>query len=868
MFRHWSQRLRWLALLLCVAGLANAAHAQEAQGPGLFDRLFGSEAAADKSGKASDGLSLPSFFADGKLVADALPLHDLGPDEGACVAIVPLLDALEVRYERSAATGDLAVTLPDPRRTVTLPADVLLPSPSGDCIPLSDIPRYFPFSLKHDSVSQRLLLKGREPLPVLMRLVREERQARIRTEAVRPAFPLLAPPAPPPVGVRLWSADLSSNLAWLPQGLQTSGNLLVSGELIGLAGRLSLSMTPKGQILPGFTISEARDMPDLLGPLGARSVVAGDVVAPSQPLINGAMTGRGLVVSSRAPWRADLVDEITLSGPLPSGWEAELWHEERLIAVARTPDAAGNWQFGGLPVRLGENRWTVRLYGPHGEVNEQVFNRLVGAAMNAENEVDYTFGVVDSGRPLLGQAIGGAPTGGAAFVTVGWGVTSNVTARLDAKAGANDPLAIAVGLNGTLGGGLWSATAVQFAPGSYGGAIRFAREFGAQDIVLDIARHGGDVGQSVPPQVREFAQTMALSGQGRIGWGRLSLPWQARLESSELRGRGSRHLAAARLVLPIDDWQANLALGAIRNGNDPWQATAALGFTARQGDWRLRSGITAAYQRRWQIEGASLSASRNLGNGSMAVNASWQAESGDINGGLTFSQQFGPLGVSASIGQEGQGWAAGIGLTIGLWKGPRGWRPAQAGVTRGGAILAELFVDEDADGLRDADEVAIEGGRMIVGAALRRESSGADGDLLIRGLPTGPSVDIETQLSSLQDFTLRPARAGDRIVLRPGEVRAVSVPLRPTGSVQAQVVLVAGDQRTPRSGVRVTLRDPTGQEVARAVTDFDGYVLFDGLSFGTWKVEASGQISPALELSRERPDQLTRLLIPPADETQ
>lgn len=96
----------------------------------------------------------------------------------------------------------------------------------------------------------------------------------------------------------------------------------------------------------------------------------------------------------------------------------------------------------------------------------------------------------------------------------------------------------------------------------------------------------------------------------------------------------------------------------------------------------------------------------------------------------------------------------------------------------------------------------------------------------------------------------------------PGEIRHLLVALRPTGSLEVQVLLVAGDQRTPRSGVVVDLYDGEGRKTAHAVTDFDGYVLFDGLGFGKWQAGAAGQDAPSIDLSRDRPDQAVRLLIP------
>jgi hypothetical protein len=147
---------------------------------------------------------------------------------------------------------------------------------------------------------------------------------------------------------------------------------------------------------------------------------------------------------------------------------------------------------------------------------------------------------------------------------------------------------------------------------------------------------------------------------------------------------------------------------------------------------------------------------------------------------------------------------------------------------------------------------------------LRGESTGDDGRVLLRGLPAGPMVDVETQLASLPDFSLRPLHAGDRLRLRPGEVRPLPIPLRPSGSIEAQVLLVAGDARTPRSGVPVTLHDASGQEVARSITDFDGYVLFDGLALKTWSVRSAGEVSFDLTLAPTERDKRVSLLVSPS----
>lgn len=81
--------------------------------------------------------------------------------------------------------------------------------------------------------------------------------------------------------------------------------------------------------------------------------------------------------------------------------------------------------------------------------------------------------------------------------------------------------------------------------------------------------------------------------------------------------------------------------------------------------------------------------------------------------------------------------------------------------------------------------------------------------------------------------------------------------------MEVETLLQVGEEQVGRSGVEVVLRDEDGREVARALSDFAGFVLFEGLDFGTYRVEAAGQAAGGLTLTREEPDCATSLLIPP-----
>jgi hypothetical protein len=850
---------RWLAALL-MAALASAATAQTAAAPGLFDQLFGNDPAAERAGAAVDGLALPGLFIAGRRIADALPLNDLGPARGGCLAIVPLLDALELAHDVR-KNGDIAVTLPDPTRTISIASATIIAGPTGGCVPLAALPGLLPITLTHDPVSQQLLLEAQAPLPVMMRLARAERQARLQAEPPAPVFQVQ--PRPSAIA-RLWSADLTAGLTATAGSTDLATNIIASGELAGLGARASLGLASRGAASFGFTLAESRDTPDLLGPLGARSIAVGDISAPAQPLIADALAGRGLVIASRPGWRADLVDEIDLSGPLATGWEAELWHEDRLVAATRTPDAAGNWRFARVPLRLGENRWRVRLFGPHGETAEQDFTRLVGTEMNAENEIDYTIGFVDGGTPLLGTANARVPSGAAAFATAGIGLAPNLTARLDLRAPLTGNPALALGLHGAHAETLWAATLARDEAGGLAGAVRVARRLGAQDFVMDWAHHGRATGPALPAPMREFSRFASISGQGRLPLGRFSLPWQLRLSTATRRTGGDQQAIAGRLALPLSGWQANAALALTRQ-NDQWQGIAALGASAGRDRWRLRGGVDALYAGAgWRMAGATLSAARTTGNGAISADLGWQATTGKFGGGISLNQRLGAFGLSAGVTRSGDGWRVGLGLVVGLWQSGGRWQAAPAGLARGGAVLADMFVDDDGDGAHDPNERPIAGGRFLVASTVRSETTGADGRALLRGLAPGPMVDVETQLASLPDLALRPARAGDRLALRPGEIRYLAIPVQPTGSIEARVLLVVGDTQSPLSNLPVVVTDAEGHERARTVTDFDGYALFEGLPFGAYTVRAADRGATRMTLSNDKPDIRFNIALPPA----
>jgi hypothetical protein len=178
-----------------------------------------------------------------------------------------------------------------------------------------------------------------------------------------------------------------------------------------------------------------------------------------------------------------------------------------------------------------------------------------------------------------------------------------------------------------------------------------------------------------------------------------------------------------------------------------------------------------------------------------------------------------------------------------------------------------VFVDDDGDGLPGANETRIEGARFLVDNSVRAEATAGDGTSLIANLGAARPISVEPQLASLPDLSLRPTQPGFSVVLRPGQVLAVPVPLTPTGEVEARVLRQAGDRQDPLAGVKVVLQGQSRSFEARS--DFDGYASFDGVPFGqyTLSIPGNADVPPqTINLERLRASVLgRRLLVPQRD---
>lgn len=818
----------------------------------VYDDLFGNEPARVTGSRAPragrDDLSIVALHLGRYQLLESLPVYTT--PAGLCLPLLPVLDALEIGHADDA--GQPIIELHAPERRVPVPAADLTPSPEGPCLAMAAYARLLPVSIRHDEANLRVTIEATEPLPVIARLDRAERRAQALrgAEPARPQFPRIANP---------WSLaglptiDLALTSEIGSRGRFAAGQAELIADLAGMTARARLAADSSGEASIRVALGRDSEAADQLGFLHARSFAIGDVNAPAQPLIGVASSGRGIVISNRPTWRADLFDQIELRGPLPRGWDAELHRDDRLVAVCDTPDAGGDYVFADVALRAGANNYVVRLFGPHGEIEERPFSRFVGSELNPENEWVYSAGVVDSGVPLLGAP---APTqtalGKVAFATVEHGLSGGVSMRVDLRAPLDGGApALAAGVHAALLGGFGSLLVAGNGSGRPAVALRGVRQWGRTNIKFDIADHGGLTGPSLPSAVNDLAREFGISAETRVALGRRSLPLLTGWRHSVDRGGNSLDRVDASLALALGEWRFAHGLSLEKRSGDTATLLGNIAVARAMGSWRLRGGVDFAANQGLRLRQIGVSAARAAARGSLGVDLGWDAERGVASIAATAQRHFGAFSVGAGAGYGANGWRLGLSVSAALFPDRRGYHLAPAGIGRSGTLQPHVFEDLDGDGAQGPGEPDIAGASFIVDSSVRREATAGDGRVRIGGLMPNTGIDLEVQLASLPDLRLRPVHPGATAVLRPGQVLDVAVPLRQTGEIEAQVESVNGDLHRPLPGIEVALVDAAGKRFAVTRSDFDGLAYFDGVPPGAWRLEAAHAAPVPVTLSRE-----------------
>lgn len=748
-----------------------------------------------------------------------------------------------------------------------LAANAIYDTPEGWCADLGALSTWFGVRLRADMGNLAIFLETDRKLPFIEAMARRSRAARLRSTP--DTFDLAQLPQAE-VPYRSWrtpSVDLMLRTQWKStlnsgRGPDVQYEALASGEALGASFEARLASDRSG-VPAALRLRAYRNDPagGLLGSLHATQLAAGDVETQQGALTGQSAVGRGFFISNRPLSRPGQFGKTTIRGDLPAGWDAELYRNGSLRAF-QADRGDGRYEFDDVELLYGLNEFEVVLYGPQGQLRRERTSMPVGIESIPAGKTWYWAGIVDDGHELFdfSRTMADPLTGWRWGVGVERGIDKKTSAGLEMQslvmAGKRHDYLEAT-LRRAVGPALVDISgAQQFGAGAALRAQALGKigkwRFQAQTMWID----GGFESELVKA---EELRHHSLRIDGEAKFGRVTIPLQAAIERSRTRDGASvtEWLMRASLNLRHAALSVQLSQRSTRGGQARDAAAdgtrlellgnTMLGPVRLRGETRFRiSGEKRGF------EAAALYAEANLSertNFRATIEHDAQNERTDF--GLGLIQQFKRFSLRADASADTRG-AIGFGLSLAMSLGPDpvdgGWRVSRDRLAQQGQASVEVFRDDNGDGYRQPGEEAVEGVMIEAGFHHSEAPTNKQGRAVVDGLRPFVPVLVGIDTGSLPDPLLQPKGRGMVVVPRPGVAAKLSLPLAPTGEAEA---ILLGTDGEAVAGVTLELVDGAGRVAAQAVSEFDGYVLFDLVPYGDYRLRIGAASAAILGVKPE-----------------
>lgn len=663
--------------------------------------------------------------------------------------------------------------------------------------------------------------------------------------------------------------DVSHQTFWdLQEGIRHAASFSGVNDLAFMSADWFVSVTDQQQPDNArLTLRRVDPAGQMLGPLGLSEVRLGDITQPSIPLVSGGRGGFGLSASTRPLDISSADTDIELRGPLPDGWEAELYRNDILIAFQDEP-IAGEYIFRDVPLLPGTNRFEIRQFGPGGQQETVTRTVRLGGDIPPPGRW-YAEGAVFMQRQqtipvddLLGvtqiQAedndTGQIGAGGRILFGVGPGWSISVQGATLSEEGARrhfaglssnfSLLGLGVGLNFAVDNKVNNAMGVRLTSSLLG----FGTSFEHQEFRV---RYTADVNN---PDDRVIRRTQLLVSRS------IPLPIVERPISTLFSGTYERFpngdqtletntshsfsagglLVGNTLEVDYDFPEGGVGTRSIRgNGN------AAYDF----GDLTLQGRLSYDLEPIYQGGTASLDAlARPWEDWTFRVGSAYAIEPGTVRAtaGVDWDTPYAALGLNGSYASADDDFSAALRLRFSLgW--PDGIVPTvqRTSLSNRGLGYARVFIDNDGDGTFSEGDVPVEGATVSPSSA--DTATDEEGRLLLDGLATRRFAPVKLNTGSLEDPFLAPVTEGYAVLARPGAVISLDFPLVPVSDIEGMVELTEqvvtrdgiplGSETRALSNVALILTNTaTGEQAATQRSAYDGFFAFTGIGPGEYEL--------------------------------
>ncbi|QBX37689.1 hypothetical protein E4M02_13935 [Brevundimonas sp. S30B] len=714
-----------------------------------------------------------------------------------------------------------------------------------------------PLQLRADPAAQVMELTPTEPLPFQQREARLRRQAGLgllvgEAEAVALETPYR--PFTPPA----FDVNIGGQLSRDGSDLARRYDVRAAGDLLWAGFEGYVGSDDRGDIGDVRVMLTRKDPGGrALGLLGGTRAGLGDVFSPSMAMGAAGYAGRGVFYTSAPLESLDLATPLNLRGELALGEEVELYVNE-VLQAAQTSPIQGRYEFLNVPLAYGLNTIRLVFYGSQGQSREVVRRINFGSGQLEPGRLALRFGAVEQGAAVfdVGQAPSVPNQGRSRIVaTAEYGLTPALTlaagaARYSPETGPARTLG-SLGLRGSLGAAASQLDLAFDDQGGSGVGLGLAsRVLGVSAVgrhaeysggFVDETRQLGVIGQA--PLRR--ATDLRLDGQAR-GPGGLALPVSFNLRRLERIDARALTNAELRASAPLDRYYVSSSVvwedergGGLESRRRLAGATDAATLVAST--VQVRGGLSYVLAPDAAIESAYVLADwqtsrsnalrfgaiRTLGpNPTTSLQASnlWRASRFD-------------LAFNVSYETASRDWRIGLQMGFGFGYDPfaRGYRFTRPGAASGGAVAVNAYVDDNGDGVRQADEIGV--ADIVVDIPGSVALTDDQGRAFVSGLGDGASARIRLDGQGVDDPFLTAGPPVFTVTPRAGRVVTVDYPMRRSAELELTIALRRSDgSARPLSAVNLTLVPEAGGEPLAGRSDHAGVLFLEGVRPGAYRV--------------------------------
>src|SRR6266446_3697179 len=550
---------------------------------------------------------------------------------------------------------------------------------------------------------------------------------------------------------------------------------------------------------------------------------------------------------TNAPFvRPSLIGSLRYGGALEPGWSVEAYRGGDLVAYD-SADASGAFRID-LPVRYGENPVDFVAYGPFGEIRE--FNRTYRVLTE----------LLPARRFEYGLSAGRCPQPSFICNTTGnldlrYGVTRRWTVQSGIDQYWRDSLPDRTHLYAAVVGNPTNAWAIQsevVGAGFARGALRYepSVDFRLEGEYVHFAHDSQSV-LAVPGRRSQ----LILSGFLRPRTSHGFFFFDGRFERiSTDAGALTRTRVGASLqtnevrLLPYVRTEHGLASA----GNREYAGLAT--FIMPRGRWgtflsQMLLRTNAEVERRAGLVSWSAFAAHSVARGvRLEVGANWLRGDAGLTYTITVTSYFSALrAVTSVLAPPGQPVSATQFLQGSLlWDS----RTDRLGVAPGpslerSGLSGRVFMDVNANGIRDAGEPGVANARVLIGSlSARTDSTGA---YHLWDLVPFEPVLVSLDSLSLESPLLVPLFARTSIVPGPNRLRSLDIPVVEAGIIEGRVVRSGAGV----GGVTLILTDRRSGTRRTLVTFNDGAFYLMGVKPGDYELTVEEEVLDALAVDAE-----------------